>query len=139
MEERYSRFIRFGNGNNVNNEVIGEGNDGSKPKSINEVFSANDGIVTPKLGPKKSSARPIIVVIDDDYATLDLLKIYLQRDYECATFSNPKEAIFYLNSNIPDAIYIDCYMTITSISISSFFLLTFLASSFFLFLSLFCN
>lgn len=52
--------------------------------------------------------RPLIVVVDDDFETLDLLEIYLQRNYEYVSFSGPREAIFFLNQRVPDLIIIDC-------------------------------
>ncbi len=70
-------------------------------------------MVVPKSKPKKSaSGRPMVVVIDDDFSTLDLMKIYLQRTYEYQAFDNAREAIFYLNKNFPDLIFLDCYMSI---------------------------
>ena len=42
----------------------------------------------------------------------DIMKIYLSRDYECAAFSDPKEAIFYMNTHLPDMIFLDSYMTV---------------------------
>lgn len=59
---------------------------------------------------KVERERPVVLVIDDDFDMLDLLKIYLMRDYEYKPFSGPKEAIFYLNENVPDLIFIDCYI-----------------------------
>jgi len=52
--------------------------------------------------------RPLIVVVDDDFETLDLLEIYLKRNYDYASFSGPREAIFYLNQRIPSLILLDC-------------------------------
>lgn len=59
---------------------------------------------------KVEREKPVVLVIDDDFDMLDLLKIYLMRDYEYKPFSGPKEAIFYLNENVPDLIFIDCYI-----------------------------
>lgn len=52
--------------------------------------------------------RKLIVVVDDDFDTLDLMKIYLQRDYEYEGFSGPREAIFYLNQHRPSLVMVDC-------------------------------
>jgi len=71
-----------------------------------------DELVVPDLKPKRSaSGKAVVVVIDDDFSTVDLMKIYLQRDYEYVPFDNPKEAVFWLNTNIPDLIFIDSYLT----------------------------
>ena len=64
-------------------------------------------LVTPKIETIENS-KPLIVVVDDDFETLDLLEIYLRRDYEYVPFSGPREAIFYLNQRVPDLIIIDC-------------------------------
>ena len=73
-------------------------------------FSPDD-IVVPQIKPVKSdSGKKLIVVIDDDFSTLDLMKIYLQRDYEYMAFDDPKNAIFYLNGHVPDLIFIDCFL-----------------------------
>jgi len=77
-----------------------------------EMFTPDD-IVVPDVKPRKAQrAKKLVVVIDDDFSTLDLMKIYLQRDYEYVPFDNPKNAIFYLNSNIPDLIFVDCYLNV---------------------------
>lgn len=78
----------------------------------NPMFT-DDNIVVPVVKPRKvAREKKLIVVIDDDFSTLDLMKIYLQRDYEYVSFDNPKNAIFYLNSNVPDLIFIDCYLDV---------------------------
>lgn len=70
-----------------------------------------DNMIYPDIKPKKSTGgRHNIVIIDDDFSTLDLMRIYLQRDFDVETFDNPKNAIFYLNGTIPDMIFIDCYL-----------------------------
>ncbi len=70
-----------------------------------------DYMIYPDIKPRKrSDGRPVIVIIDDDFSTLDLMKIYLQRDYDVQTFDNPKNAIFFLNGTLPDMIFIDCYL-----------------------------
>ncbi|MBO4266891.1 MAG: response regulator [Lachnospiraceae bacterium] len=76
---------------------------------------AYDSMVSPDIKPKKSgSGRRNIVVIDDDFSTLDLMKIYLQRDFDVEVFDNPKNAIFFLNGTVPDLIFIDCYLNVMS-------------------------
>jgi len=81
--------------------------------SVDESMFEYDDIIVPDIKPRKAAgARKMIVVIDDDFSTLDLMKIYLQRDYEYVSFDNPKNAIFYLNTNVPDLIFIDCYLNI---------------------------
>ena len=80
--------------------------------SENEMFTPDD-VVVPDIRPRKAQRdKNLIIVIDDDFSTLDLMKIYLQRDYEYVPFDNPKNAIFFLNSNIPDLIFIDCYLNV---------------------------
>lgn len=64
-------------------------------------------LVVPKIETIENE-KPLIVVVDDDFETLDILEIYLKRDYECVTFSGPREAIFYLNQRVPDLILLDC-------------------------------
>ena len=72
-----------------------------------------DDMLVPDVKPKKSgTGRRNIVVIDDDFSTLDLMNIYLQRDYDVEIFDNPKNAIFYLNGTVPDMIFIDCYLNV---------------------------
>lgn len=76
---------------------------------------AYDDLVSPIIKPKKSEdGSKTVLVIDDDFATLDLMKIYLQREYKYVSFDNPKDAIFWLNGNVPDLIFIDCYLTMIS-------------------------
>ena len=73
----------------------------------------SDGMIVPDIKPVKTEReKKLIVILDDDFSTLDLMKIYLQRDYEVATFDNPKNAIFYLNGTVPDLIFIDCYLNV---------------------------
>lgn len=68
-------------------------------------------LVIPSVKPKKNEAsKPIILAIDDDFASLDLMKIYFARGYEYVPFSGPREAIFYLNENLPDVIFLDCFI-----------------------------
>ena len=113
MADALDKFIKFGN---ADDEVaFGEGWEKVDIRNPNEVFSVDDGYVTPDVGPRKrEGGKPIAVVIDDDYPTLDIFKIFLARDYECVTFSDPKEAIFYMNTHVPDVIFLDCYMTMIS-------------------------
>ena len=75
-----------------------------------EMFQSDD-VVVPDFKPRKEKReKKLIIVIDDDFSTLDLMKIYLQRDYECKMFDDPKNAIFFLNSCVPDLIFVDCYL-----------------------------
>lgn len=68
-------------------------------------------IVMPSIKPQRSEATtPLVLVIDDDFNTLDLMKIYFARGYEYVSFSGPREAIFFLNERIPDLIFLDCYI-----------------------------
>ena len=72
-----------------------------------------DNLLAPTVKPQKSDTdKKVILVIDDDFATLDLMKIYLQRNYEYVAFDNPKDAIFWINGHIPDLIFMDCYLTL---------------------------
>lgn len=64
-------------------------------------------LVSPKVETVKTEKK-LIVVVDDDFETLDLLEIFLKRNYEYASFSGPREAIFYLNQHMPDLVLIDC-------------------------------
>ena len=74
-----------------------------------------DHMVSPDIKPKKAETdRHTIVIIDDDFSTLDLMKIYLQRDYDVEIFDNPKNAIFFLNTRVPDIIFMDCYLNVMS-------------------------
>ena len=74
-----------------------------------------DQMVVPDVKPKKSeSGKRSIVIIDDDFSTLDLMKIYLQRDYDVQVFDNPKNAVYFLNGTVPDMIFIDCYLNVMS-------------------------
>jgi len=83
---------------------------------INNEFSNADGdyviesdLVTPTIkAVKDETQKPLIVACDDDFDTLDLLTIYLSRNYRYEAFSGPKEAIFFLNQNIPELILLDC-------------------------------
>ncbi len=74
-----------------------------------------DHMISPDIKPKKAkNGRHNIVIIDDDFSTLDLMKIYLQRDYDVQVFDNPKNAIYFLNGTVPDMIFIDCYLNVMS-------------------------
>lgn len=85
------------------------------PKEEIDTELLEDDMVMPSIKPqKKINGKPIIVVIDDDYSTLDLMKIYLQRDYEYVAFDGPRDAIFYLNKNVPSLIFLDCYINMIS-------------------------
>ncbi len=78
-----------------------------------DTLTNDDRIIIPKTRPVKTKTeRPKIVVIDDDFSTIDLMKIYLQREYDYVPFDNAREAIFYLNKNIPDLIFLDCYISL---------------------------
>ncbi len=110
MSDGLDKFIKFGNEDEI--QEILQKREKTMPHP-NEVFSTDDGLETPVIKPvRNASGKPTIVVIDDDYSTLDIMKIYLSRDYECAVFSDPKEAIFYMNTHLPDIIFLDCYMTL---------------------------
>lgn len=110
MSNGLDKFIKFGNEDDVR-EILEKRISKNIPNP-NEVFSTDDGLETPVIKPVRSeSGKPTIVVIDDDYSVLDIMKIYLSRDYECAVFSDPREAIFYMNTHLPDIIFLDCYMT----------------------------
>lgn len=66
-------------------------------------------LITPKIkAVKDEESKPLVIVVDDDFETLDLLKIFLQRDYRYEGFSGPREAIFYLNQHVPDLVLVDC-------------------------------
>ena len=105
------KFIKFGDEDDIQ-DILRKKN---KEVNPNELFTIEDGLETPDIRPLRNpDGKPIIVVIDDDYSTLDIMKIYLSRDYECAVFSDPKEAIFYMNTHLPDIIFLDCYMTVMS-------------------------
>ena len=109
MADGLEKFIRFGNEDDIEHIL----SDGDRPVNPRENFNADDGLLTPEIGPSKNlTGKPVVVVIDDDYQTLDIMKIYLSRDYECAVFSDPKEAIFYMNTHLPDMIFVDSYMTV---------------------------
>ncbi|MCR5233563.1 MAG: response regulator [Lachnospiraceae bacterium] len=111
MSDGLEKFIKFGDEDDLQQILSGK----SKGAHPNEQFSADDGLVTPKVSRERSeSGKPTIVVVDDDYQALDIMKIYLSRDYECAVFSDPKEAIFYINTHLPDIIFLDSYMTMMS-------------------------
>ena len=84
----------------------------STDAASDDMFNA-DNIIVPDYKPVKAKReKKLIMILDDDFGTLDLMKIYLQRDYEVVTFDNPKNAIFYLNSTVPDLIFIDCYLNV---------------------------
>ena len=66
-------------------------------------------LVMPKIKAVKSETeKTLIVVVDDDFETLDLLEIYLKRNYTYESFSGPREAVFFLNQHTPELILIDC-------------------------------
>lgn len=82
------------------------------PKKSREDFNDVVEMIVPPTKPVKSnSEKPLVVLIDDDFPTIDLMKIYLQRGYEYMAFDNPREAIFFLNKRVPDLIFLDCYMS----------------------------
>ncbi len=110
MSDGLDKFIKFDNDDEIEELLSPKP---VRPVHPNEEFSADDGLETPDIKPQRNlEGRSTIVVIDDDYQTLDIMKIFLSRDYECMTFSDPKEAVFYMNRNLPDIIFIDCYMTV---------------------------
>ncbi|MBR4718790.1 MAG: response regulator [Lachnospiraceae bacterium] len=112
MADGLDKFIKFGDEEEIQ-DILGDASE--RQPHPNENFVLDDDLETPDIRPVRSeNGRSIIVVIDDDYQTLDLMKIYLSRDYECAVFSDPKEAIFYMNTHLPDIIFLDCYMTVMS-------------------------
>ena len=112
MADGFEKFIKFGDEKEVQ-QILG--NRPERTYNPNEDFLPDDNLETPDIRPVRSeSGKPTVVVIDDDYQTLDIMKIYLARDYECAVFSDPKEAIFYMNTHLPDIIFMDSYMTVMS-------------------------
>ena len=93
----------------------GLGSSSSPYGAADSTMFSYDNMLVPDVNPKrKATGRKNIVIIDDDFSTLDLMKIYLQRDYDVEVFDNPKNAIFYLNGTIPDLIFIDCYLSVMS-------------------------
>lgn len=76
-------------------------------------FDSSASVIIPDIKPvKNQKGKPVIVVIDDDFSTLDLMKIYLQRDYEYSGFDSSRDAIFFLNKNVPSIIFLDSYINI---------------------------
>ena len=112
MTDGLDKFIKFDNEDEIEEPKHRKS---ERPYNPREDFDADDGLETPDIKPERhKEGRTTVVVIDDDYQTLDIMKIYLSRDYECATFSDPKEAIFYMNRHLPDIIFVDCYMTVVN-------------------------
>ena len=107
MDDRFLQLTNYTFSQNSSDEIV----DITSPAPEEDFSDANE-VVVPKIGPTKTEGKPLIIVIDDDYSTLDLMKIYLQRDYEYVSFDSPKNAIFYLNHHIPALIFIDCYMSV---------------------------
>jgi len=81
----------------------------------NADYVIESNLVTPKIEISRSSTKPIIVYVDDDFDSLDLLKVYLQRDYEYRCFADPKKAIFYLNNHVPALVILDCRLCMMKI------------------------
>lgn len=74
----------------------------------NQDYVIESDIIVPNIAPvKEENSIPLVVAIDDDFDTLDLLKIYFARGYEFVPFHGPREAIFYLNEHIPSLILLD--------------------------------
>ena len=116
-DDIFSQLINLVNNKPSNNASAGFGatsfGDAQGGGSDEAAMFSHDDIVVPVVKPKKvARTKKLIVVIDDDFSTLDLMKIYLQRDYEYMSFDNPKNAIFYLNGNVPDLIFVDCYLNV---------------------------
>lgn len=66
-------------------------------------------LVTPVVkAVRNKEEKPLIVVVDDDFETLDLMEIYLNRNYTYKGFSGPREAVFYMNQHVPEIIFLDC-------------------------------
>ncbi len=102
-------------GNDTSSAPVTSSEPNSPYGAPDSTMFATDNMIYPDIKPKKTvGERPKVVVIDDDFSTLDLLKIYLQRDYDVEVFDNPKNAIFYLNGVVPDLIFIDCYLNVMS-------------------------
>lgn len=111
----YTSVQSFGATNSVAPEFGDASGNGSFGTFDEESMFAYDDIVVPDIKPVKSvREKKLVIVIDDDFSTLDLMKIYLQRDYEYKSFDDPKNAIFFLNGNVPDLIFIDCYLNTMS-------------------------
>ena len=72
-------------------------------------FVIESDLVTPVIkAVKDEEAKPLVVFVDDDFETLDLIDIYLKRDYTYESFSGPREAVFFLNHHTPEIVFIDC-------------------------------
>ncbi len=107
---------------NTNSQVSSDGNifgnisdvgRFEKPQTKEEDMNDYNDMIVPKARPVKADrTRPQIVVIDDDFSTIDLMKIYLQREYDYVSFDNAREAVFYLNKTVPDLIFLDCYISL---------------------------
>ena len=110
-----SNLINGGSQSPLSGPVTSSSGPASPYGATDSTMFTSDNMVYPDIKPKRAAdGRRNVVVIDDDFSTLDLMTIYLQRDYDVETFDNPKNAIFYLNGTIPDLIFIDCYLNVMS-------------------------
>ncbi len=110
-----SSLINGGSPSPLSGPVTSSSGPASPYGATDSTMFTSDNMVYPDIKPKRAAdGRRNVVVIDDDFSTLDLMTIYLQRDYDVETFDNPKNAIFYLNGTIPDLIFIDCYLNVMS-------------------------
>ncbi len=79
-----------------------------------EEVAIEDDRIIPKVSVSTYKEKPLVVVIDDDFTVLDIMKIYLAREYTYMGFTNPKDAIFYMNANVPSLVFLDSYMSMIS-------------------------
>ncbi|MCR5106902.1 MAG: response regulator [Lachnospiraceae bacterium] len=73
-----------------------------------------DDRIVPDIKPAEYTDKPLVVVIDDDFTVLDIMKIFLARGYTYKGFTNSKDAVFFLNNNVPSLILLDSFMPMIS-------------------------
>ena len=115
MDDMFRQLIKVAEGTIVGADSSSVTTQTSHLATDDEDAFAYDELVYPSIKPQKAEdGMRTVLVVDDDFTTIDLMKIYLQREYKYVSFDNPKDAIFWLNNNVPDLIFLDCYMTMIS-------------------------
>ena len=81
---------------------------GDYVKSDQDYVIESDLVVPTIQAVRDETIKPLVVVVDDDFEALDLIEIYLKRDYTYEGFHGPRDAIYFLNKHVPEIIFLDC-------------------------------
>lgn len=62
------------------------------------------------VDPLKGPSRPRIAIVDDDLTQVCIAELFLFDDYDVVCFSDPRQALFAILQDAPDAIVSDVHM-----------------------------